>query len=170
MRILALGGAGDMGRMAVAALLAAPQVTSVTIADKNYEIAQRLVELTGSDKLSAVEIDITDEAKLENLKNKACDKNLSLETLKIDINDERSVDRLFKNISESFGFLDILVNNAGFGLVGPLENLSIEEIKSQFETNFFSAVRLIQLSIPLMRQRGKGKIIKSHKQRRKCIE
>ncbi len=99
------------------------------------------------------------EAKLENLKNQACDKNLSLETLKLDINDEKSVDRLFKNINESFGSLDILVNNAGFGLVGPLENLSIKEVKNQFETNFFSAVRLIQLSIPLMRKQGKGKII-----------
>ena len=67
MKVLALGGCGDMGRMVIAALLPAPQVTAVTIADKNHELAQRIVELTGSYKLSATEIDITDEAKLNDL-------------------------------------------------------------------------------------------------------
>ncbi len=100
-----------------------------------------------------------DKAKLENLKSKASEKNLPIETIKLDVNDEKSVGLLFKDISDMFGSLDILVNNAAFGLVGPLENLSIEELKNQFETNFFSAVRLIQLSIPLMRQQGRGKII-----------
>lgn len=64
MKILVLGGAGDMGRMVVAALLSAPQVTAVTIADKNYALAQKIVEITGSKKLMAVELDITDEEKL----------------------------------------------------------------------------------------------------------
>ncbi len=60
MKILALGGAGDMGRMAVTVLLSHPGVSSVTIADRNYNHAKKYVELTGSDKLFLKQIDVTD--------------------------------------------------------------------------------------------------------------
>ncbi|UCD01660.1 MAG: saccharopine dehydrogenase NADP-binding domain-containing protein [Promethearchaeota archaeon] len=67
MKILALGGAGDMGRMAVAILLESPQISSITIADKNYDRAQHFVELVGSDRLSAYEIDVTEHDNLVEL-------------------------------------------------------------------------------------------------------
>ena len=59
-KILALGGAGDMGRFAVAVLLDSPVVSSITVADKNYDLAKVFVELTDSDKLIAQEVDITE--------------------------------------------------------------------------------------------------------------
>ena len=46
----------------------------------------------------------------------------------------------------------MLVNNAGYGLVGPLEELSIEEFKEQFETNVFGVIRVVQHVIPIMRK------------------
>ncbi|MFX0028417.1 MAG: saccharopine dehydrogenase family protein [Candidatus Hermodarchaeota archaeon] len=64
MNVLALGGSGDMGRMAIAVLLESPNVTSITIADKNYEHAKHLVDLIGSDKLKVIEIDVTERNKL----------------------------------------------------------------------------------------------------------
>ena len=64
MKVLALGGSGDMGRMAVAVLLESPKTTSITIADKNYEKAKHLVDLVGSDKLEAIEIDVTEKNNL----------------------------------------------------------------------------------------------------------
>jgi len=64
MKVLALGGSGDMGRMAVAILLESPNVTSITVADKNYERAKHLVDLVGSDKLKAVEVDVTQKTNL----------------------------------------------------------------------------------------------------------
>jgi len=68
MKVLALGGSGDMGRMAVAILLDFPDlVSSITVADKNYEHAIAFVEMVGSDKLSAVEIDVTEHDKLVKL-------------------------------------------------------------------------------------------------------
>ncbi len=70
MRILALGGSGDMGRMAVAILLASPKATSITIADKNFAFTESFVELVGSDKLTAVEIDVSDHEKLVDLMSK----------------------------------------------------------------------------------------------------
>ena len=49
------------------------------------------------------------------------------------------------------------MNNAGFGLFGALEDLLIENIKKQFETNFFGAIRTIQL--PIMRNQRSGIIV-----------
>ena len=57
------------------------------------------------------------------------------------------------------GRIDIVVNNAGYALIGPFEENSIEEIKAQFETNFFGAVRVIQAVIPTMRKQRRGKIV-----------
>ncbi|MFX0167693.1 MAG: saccharopine dehydrogenase family protein [Promethearchaeota archaeon] len=60
MKVLALGGSGDMGRMAVAVLLDFPDlISSITVADKDLEQSKVFVELVGSDKLKAVEIDVT---------------------------------------------------------------------------------------------------------------
>ena len=63
-KILALGGCGDMGRMAVAVLLDSPSVSKITVADINHELAKVFIELVGSDKLNAVQIDINDKNKL----------------------------------------------------------------------------------------------------------
>jgi saccharopine dehydrogenase-like NADP-dependent oxidoreductase len=57
-------GVGDMGRMAITVLIPSPQITSITVADKDYTLAKKFVDMIGSEKLSAVEIDVTDEDKL----------------------------------------------------------------------------------------------------------
>lgn len=67
MKVLALGGAGDMGRMAVAVLLDSPRVTSVTVADINSELVKIFVEMVDSPNLSGVQIDITEKEKLIDL-------------------------------------------------------------------------------------------------------
>ena len=60
---------------------------------------------------------------------------------------------------EQFGGFDALVNNAGFGVWGPIESLSIEELKLQFEANFFGAVRMIHATLPGMLERKSGRIV-----------
>jgi saccharopine dehydrogenase-like NADP-dependent oxidoreductase len=67
MKVLALGGSGDMGRMAVAILLESPNISHITVADKNYERAKYFVYLVGSDKLEAAQIDVTERDKLIDL-------------------------------------------------------------------------------------------------------
>jgi NAD(P)-dependent dehydrogenase (short-subunit alcohol dehydrogenase family) len=52
-----------------------------------------------------------------------------------------------------------LVNNAGYGLLGALEDLSIEEIKAQFETNFFGVIGVTQQVLPIMRKQKSGIIV-----------
>jgi saccharopine dehydrogenase-like NADP-dependent oxidoreductase len=58
MKVLALGGSGDMGRMAVAIMLESPKISSITVADKDYEKAKIFTEMVGCDKLSAIGIDV----------------------------------------------------------------------------------------------------------------
>jgi len=52
-----------------------------------------------------------------------------------------------------------LVNNAGYALVGPLEELSIQEFKEQFETNVFGVIRVTQAVLPIMRKQRHGTIV-----------
>ncbi|MHA1729484.1 MAG: saccharopine dehydrogenase NADP-binding domain-containing protein, partial [Promethearchaeota archaeon] len=72
MKILALGGAGDMGRYTVSVLLESPKVTSITVADKNYECAKVFVELVQEklkqpEMLTAIKSDVTNHENLVDL-------------------------------------------------------------------------------------------------------
>jgi NAD(P)-dependent dehydrogenase (short-subunit alcohol dehydrogenase family) len=58
-----------------------------------------------------------------------------------------------------FGRVDVLVNNAGFGLVGALEECSMEQVRRNVETNFFGPLRLMRALLPVMRERGGGHIV-----------
>jgi len=70
-----------------------------------------------------------------------------------------SVAACVKAVSSQVGQLDVLVNNAGYELAGALEELSLDEAKTQFETNFFGVVRMVKAVLPLMRQYKHGQII-----------
>lgn len=86
--------------------------------------------------------------------------NLPLQVLQLDVTDSKSIElTIGKIVNEQKERIDVLINNAGYGLVGPLEELSIEEIKGQFETNFFGVVRMIKAVVPIMRRQRKGTIV-----------
>jgi NAD(P)-dependent dehydrogenase (short-subunit alcohol dehydrogenase family) len=86
--------------------------------------------------------------------------NLSLQFVELDVNNDNSVKDAIDKIVGEKNRIDVLVNNAGYGLFGSLEDMSLEEIKSQFETNFFGVIRVIQNSLPIMRkQQGGGFIV-----------
>jgi NAD(P)-dependent dehydrogenase (short-subunit alcohol dehydrogenase family) len=85
--------------------------------------------------------------------------NLPLKTLHLDVTNEKSILEAIKKIIAEKGRIDILVNNSGYLLLGPLEQLQINEIKEEFETNFFGIIKLIQSVLPTMRKQRYGRII-----------
>jgi short-subunit dehydrogenase len=84
---------------------------------------------------------------------------IPLKFLNMNINEDDSVTIAFEKILDESKRIDFLVNNAGFGLFGALEDLSIEDIKKQFETNLFGAVRTVKEVLPIMRVQKSGIIV-----------
>ena len=84
---------------------------------------------------------------------------IPLKIIHMKVNEDYSVIVAFEKILDESKRIDFLVNNAGFGLFGALEDLSIEDIKKQFETNFFGSVRTTQQVLPIMRIQKSGIIV-----------
>jgi NAD(P)-dependent dehydrogenase (short-subunit alcohol dehydrogenase family) len=85
--------------------------------------------------------------------------NLNLNILQLDVDDEQSIKLAVKKILTDSGRIDVLINNAGYGMFGPIEEITTQEIKKQFETNFFGTFRLIKAIVPIMRNQGRGIIV-----------
>jgi len=100
-----------------------------------------------------------DTTKSNKIKEIAQKENLKISILELDVDDENSVKTAIAHILDQKQRIDVLVNNAGWGLWGCVEDVSIDEFKEQFETNFFSIIRLIQEVAPAMRKQGSGTIV-----------
>jgi NAD(P)-dependent dehydrogenase (short-subunit alcohol dehydrogenase family) len=96
--------------------------------------------------------------KSKNITEIANTEKLPLQVVQLDVNDDISVKNAIDKIvaAAENKRIDVLVNNAGYGLFGPLEDISIEEIKAQFETNFFGVIRVTQQVLPVMRKQNSG--------------
>ena len=100
-----------------------------------------------------------DPTKNNTIKEIANKENLPLEVLPLDVDNDDSVRNTINKIFDEKKKIDILVNNAGYGLFGAIEDISIQEAKKQFETNFFGAIRTIKEVLPSMREQKNGIII-----------
>ena len=87
------------------------------------------------------------------------EESLPLKVIELDVDNEESAKNAIGTIIQEKGRIDVLVNNAGWGIWGTAEDVSIEEFRAQFETNFFSVVRMIQKVAPIMRKQGTGDIV-----------
>jgi len=97
--------------------------------------------------------------KAENIKSIATKESLPLHVTQLDVTDDASVKNAVEEVLSKEGRINILVNNAGYGLNGALEDLSMDEIKAQYETNFFGLIRVTQAVLPTMRRQKSGTII-----------
>src|SRR6476469_6369766 len=93
------------------------------------------------------------------LKSIAEDEKLPLHFAQLDVTDENSVKKAIQTVYDEAGRIDILVNNAGYGLTGAFEDLSLDEIKTQYETNVFGLIRTTQAVLPIMRKQRSGLIV-----------
>ena len=117
--------------------------TSLALAREGYFTYATMRDTTKSDKIK----EITQK------------ENLKISILELDVDNEKSVKSAIAQILDQKQRIDVLVNNAGWGLWGCVEDVSVDEFKEQFETNFFSIIRLIQEVVPTMRKQGSGTIV-----------
>jgi short-subunit dehydrogenase len=90
---------------------------------------------------------------IEDLKNAGC------ETLELDVTKQNTIDGVVTIIEQKHGSVGILVNNAAIGIMTPMETISIDEVRRQYETNIFGLLTVTQAVLPAMRKAGKGRIV-----------
>ena len=86
-------------------------------------------------------------------------KNIKFNLISLDVRNKESIQNAVNHIIDKEKSIDILINNAGVGITGALEEIPIEEIKNNFETNFFGPIEVIKAVLPYMRQNKNGLII-----------
>jgi len=84
---------------------------------------------------------------------------IHLKIILLDVNDSESIQNAIRDILYDSRKIDVLINNAGYGMFGPIEDITTEDVKLQFETNFFGVIRLIKEIVPIMRKQGNGTIV-----------
>ena len=83
----------------------------------------------------------------------------TVEGIELDVDHDESIATALKPVIDSNKRIDVLVNNAAYGLWGPVQSLSIDELRAQFETNFLGSFRMMKALLPDMIGRRDGKII-----------
>jgi NAD(P)-dependent dehydrogenase (short-subunit alcohol dehydrogenase family) len=94
-----------------------------------------------------------DPADIETLGEAGC------KTDRLDVTDQDDIDRVVDRILDEEGVISCLVNNAGFGQFGPVEDVPIEQVETQYEVNVYGPHRLIRAVLPHMRREEDGTII-----------
>ena len=130
--VLVTGASGGIG-----------EATSLYLARRGYRVLATSRELS----------------RLGDLVERAGAESLPISGHQLDINDPLSVRDVVPGLISDAGPLRALVNNAGYGLLGFLEDLRVEELRSLFETNLFAVHRMTQAVLPHMRHRGQGTIV-----------
>jgi NAD(P)-dependent dehydrogenase (short-subunit alcohol dehydrogenase family) len=85
--------------------------------------------------------------------------NSIIPLLTLDVRNAASIQAAVAKIIVTSGRLDIVINNAGVGITGPLEEIPTDEIKNNFETNFFGPIEVMKAVLPQMRSQKSGLII-----------
>ena len=89
----------------------------------------------------------------------AKNENLPLSLIQLDVTDDISITKAIDKVINESGRIDVLVNNAGYGLIGSIEDMSVEELKAQYETNVFGTFMVTKAVLPYMRKEHGGSII-----------
>ncbi|HTZ63624.1 MAG TPA: SDR family NAD(P)-dependent oxidoreductase [Solirubrobacteraceae bacterium] len=80
-------------------------------------------------------------------------------TLQLDVTNEGSMAAAVATVEREHGAVGVLINNAGYSQSGPIEQVALEAVRRQFETNVLGPVALIKLVLGGMRAQGWGKIV-----------
>jgi NAD(P)-dependent dehydrogenase (short-subunit alcohol dehydrogenase family) len=82
-----------------------------------------------------------------------------IDVRRLDVTEFNTVPEFVESVVRDYGRIDVLINNAGFAVAGFAEDIQLEELRMQFETNFFGPVALTRAVLPVMRRQHSGHII-----------
>jgi NAD(P)-dependent dehydrogenase (short-subunit alcohol dehydrogenase family) len=104
---------------------------------------------------------VRDPARRERLDQAASGAGVSnrIDVRQLDVTNYDAIPAFVESVVRDYGRVDVLVNNAGFAVAGFAEDISLDELRLQFETNFYGAVALTKAVLPQMRQQHSGHII-----------
>lgn len=97
--------------------------------------------------------------KLAQMDSLASEKKLPLRSLELDVCSDESVRAGMERVLAEAGTIDVLINNAGIGYIAVVEELKLEDLRRQYETNIFGVLRVTQAVLPSMRARKRGRIL-----------
>lgn len=80
-------------------------------------------------------------------------------TAALDVTNDEQVEAVVADVIERWDRIDCVVNNAGFSQVGPLEDIPVERLETQFDVNVYGPHRLVRAVLPHMRKREDGTIV-----------
>jgi NAD(P)-dependent dehydrogenase (short-subunit alcohol dehydrogenase family) len=120
-------------------------LTSIELAKAGYHVIATMRDLSRRAKLdqAATAAGVTDKVNLHAL----------------DVTNSRDIAAVVDTVARDYGRIDLLVNNAGFAVAGFAEDIKLEELRLQLETNFFGAVAMTKAVLPTMRKQRSGHII-----------
>jgi NAD(P)-dependent dehydrogenase (short-subunit alcohol dehydrogenase family) len=120
-------------------------LTSIELAKAGYRVVATMRELSRRTKLDqAVE---------------AAGVADNIDVRALDVTHFSQISAFVDTVVRDNGRIDVLVNNAGFAMAGFAEDIKLEELRTQFETNFFGAVAMTKAVLPTMRKQSSGHII-----------
>ncbi|MES2738089.1 MAG: SDR family NAD(P)-dependent oxidoreductase [Verrucomicrobiota bacterium] len=130
-----------------------PRVWFITGCSSGFGQAMAEAALLAGDHVIATARQVADLEMLEHIGAGRC------HILPLDVTDAAQVSQQVTAAQAIWGRLDVVVNNAGYGLLGAVEECSEEQIRLNFETNFFGALNVIRAALPILRQQKQGHII-----------
>jgi NAD(P)-dependent dehydrogenase (short-subunit alcohol dehydrogenase family) len=88
-------------------------------------------------------------------------KNLAaqIDIRQLDVTHFDFISPFVEGVVHDYGRIDVLINNAGFAVAGFAEDVTLDELRVQFETNFFGAVAMTKAVLPIMRRQRSGHMI-----------
>jgi NAD(P)-dependent dehydrogenase (short-subunit alcohol dehydrogenase family) len=101
-------------------------------------------------RVFATSRDVTD---VEGLAEAGC------ETAALDVTDDDQIEAVVGEIVDDWGRIDCLVSNAGYAQMGPVEDVTTEDVHAQFDVNVYGPHRLAREVLPHMREQGDGTIV-----------
>jgi NAD(P)-dependent dehydrogenase (short-subunit alcohol dehydrogenase family) len=120
-------------------------LTSIELAKAGFRVVATMRDLGRRDRL--------DQAAA------AAGAGAKLDVREFDVTKFDAIQAFVDTVVSDYGRLDVLLNNAGFAVAGFAEDIKLEELRLQFETNFFGAVAMTKAALPTMRRQRSGHII-----------